>query len=186
MGLGRVAAGPIDESIIGHPGGHAAQKRNACSPFPIPYSPFPGPLTDSSPTAHPAFSSAWVEAWGHELNSNPAYQQAAATWEGDIVLEMAGDDEPGDRAVYLDLWHGVCRAARAATAADHSGARYLFRANRDAWRQVLAGKLTPATAILTGKLRLTRGSLADFLPYASAAEALLMTGGTVATTFADD
>ncbi|MDZ4675751.1 MAG: SCP2 sterol-binding domain-containing protein [Gemmatimonadota bacterium] len=143
-------------------------------------------MTDSSPTAHPAFSSAWVEAWGHELNSNPAYQQAAATWEGDIVLEMAGDDEPGDRAVYLDLWHGVCRAARAATAADHSGARYLFRANRDAWRQVLAGKLTPATAILTGKLRLTRGSLADFLPYASAAEALLMTGGTVATTFADD
>lgn len=137
------------------------------------------------PTALPAFSAAWAEAWGRELNANPTYQQVAATWEGDIVLEMAGDDAQVGPAIYLDLWHGVCRAARAATTADHSTARYLFRAQRDAWRQVLGGKLSPAMAILTGKLRLARGSLADFLPYASAAEALLVTGGAIEATFPD-
>ncbi|MCL4864632.1 MAG: SCP2 sterol-binding domain-containing protein [Gemmatimonadales bacterium] len=147
-------------------------------------------MTDPRPaaaaTAHPAFSAAWAEAWGRELNANPTYQQVAARWEGDIVLEMSVAGAAAGPAIYLDLWHGVCRAARAATEADHGTARYLFQAPREAWRQVLGGKLSPAMAILTGKLRLARGSLADFLPYASAAEELLRTGGAIEATFPDD
>lgn len=144
------------------------------------------PTPTPTPTAHPAFSAAWAEAWGRELNANRAYQEVAARWEGDIVLEMTVDGAAVGPAIYLDLWHGVCRAARAATTADHAGARYLFQARQEAWRQVLAGKLSPAMAVLTGKLRLARGSLGDFLPYASAAEQMLVTGGAIEATFPDE
>jgi putative sterol carrier protein len=143
-------------------------------------------VTDTLPVAHIAFSAAWAEAWGRELNTNPVYRQAAAKWEGDIVLAMGPADGAATRAVYLDLWHGVCRAARAATAADLAAARYVFQGTRDAWQAVLQGTLAPTMAIMTGKLKLTRGSLMDFLPYAGAADALLVAGGTIATTFLEE
>lgn len=135
---------------------------------------------------HPAFSEAWAAAWRETFNANPAYREAAAGWEGDIVLEWRGPHGVRLGAVYLDLWQGVCRVAREATEADRSAAKYLFHATREVWRQVLAGELSPAMAILSGRLRLGRGDLTDFLPYAGAATALLAAGGGVAAEFPDE
>ncbi len=143
--------------------------------------------TPAAPTAHPAFSAAWAEAWGKELNANPTYRKVAAKWEGDIVLEMAVDDAQVGRC---DLPRPVARGLSSRTGSHY---RRSFRppgtSSRPiaiAWRQVLGGTLSPAMAILTGRLRLARGSLTDFLPYASAAEALLVTGGTIEATFPDE
>lgn len=141
----------------------------------------------TSPRAsHPAFSAAWAHAWGEELNANPAYREAGATWEGDLVLEMAGSDGVPARAVYLDLYRGICRAARQASTQDLAEARYRFQASQEAWRRVLTGVVSPAVAILTGQLKLARGSLADFLPYVSAATALLHAGGAIEADFPDE
>jgi len=131
----------------------------------------------SSHSTYPAFSAAWASAWGAHLNASETYRLAAAGWEGDVVLEVADDEEAPTLAVYLDLWHGTCRAARQATPADLETARYRFRGGRQAWSQVLGGSVAPVMAILTGKLRLVRGSLTDLLPYATAAKELLASAG---------
>lgn len=132
-----------------------------------------------------AFTDAWATAWAEHLNASAAYREAAATWEGGVVLEVAeGAGEP-EAAVYLDLWHGACRAGRVATAADHEAARYVLRGSRAAWQQVLAGKSQPIMAVMTGKLRLVRGDLAGLLPYAGAAKELLSTASAFETTFPD-
>jgi putative sterol carrier protein len=140
-----------------------------------------------SPRApHPAFSAAWAQAWGDELNANPAYQEAGAAWRGDLVLEMAASNGTPARAVYLDLDQGVCRAARQATPDDLVEARYRFEGSHQAWRRLLGGALSPAVAIMTGQLKLTRGSLLDFLPYAGAVTALLGAGVAIAASFPED
>jgi putative sterol carrier protein len=132
-----------------------------------------------------AFTDAWAAAWAEHLNASAAYRLAAATWEGGVVLEVAdGAGEP-EAAVYLDLWHGACRAGRVATAADRESARYILRGSRGVWQQVLAGKSQPIMAVMTGRLRLVRGDLAGLLPYAGAAKELLSTAGAFETTFPD-
>jgi putative sterol carrier protein len=120
------------------------------------------------------------------LNANPAYQEAGAGWQGDLVLEMAASNGTPARAVYLDLDQGVCRAARQATAEDLLRARYRFEGSHQAWRRLLGGTLSPAVAIMTGQLKLTRGSLLDFLPYAGAVTALLGAGVAIEASFPDD
>lgn len=132
-----------------------------------------------------AFTDAWAEAWAEHLNTSAAYREAAATWEGGVVLEVADGSAEPEAAVYLDLWHGACRAGRVATAADREAARYVLRGSRSTWQQVLAGKSQPIMAVMTGRLRLVRGDLAGLLPYAGAAKELLSTAGTIATAFPD-
>ena len=39
---------------------------------------------------HDAFGASWADAWAGELRASDAYRQAAATWEGSLVLEMGG------------------------------------------------------------------------------------------------
>lgn len=155
-------------------------------PVPIPNSPSPGHPLPSPESPPPAFSAAWAHAWGEELNTNPAYREAGASWEGDLVLEMNGTKGGPARAVYLDLHRGTCRAARLASAVDLESAQYRFQASRDAWRRVLTGGVSPAVAIMTGQLKLARGSLMDFLPYADAATALLQAGGAIEAYFPED
>lgn len=132
-----------------------------------------------------AFTDAWAAAWAEHLNASAAYRLAAATWEGGVVLEVADGTAEPEAAVYLDLWHGACRAGRVATAADRTAARYVLRGTRGAWQQVLTGRSQPILAIMTGKLRLVRGDLASLLPYAGAAKEFLSTAGTIKTTFPD-
>ena len=132
------------------------------------------------------FSIEWAQAWANQLNANPAYKTAAATWEGDIVLAMAADAKYpslGERAVHLDLWHGACRSARLATPADLEHAKYVIRAEASVWEGVLRGSGAPMMAFLTGKLKLTKGELSSLLPYASAAKELLLSATLIETTF---
>lgn len=126
-----------------------------------------------------AFSEAWASAWGRALNASEGYRQAAAKWEGSVVLRQADDG----RGVFLDLWHGDCRAARQASAADVEGATYILEAARPDWRELLAGRLAPILALMTGKLRLAKGDLTSLIPYAAAAGALIGIAGTIDTSF---
>lgn len=154
-------------------------------PDPLSRSVTPASMTASRPS-HPAFSPAWASAWRAHLNDSPEYREAAGDWEGDVVLEMAEEDGGSGRAVYLDLWRGACRAARVATTADLEAARFLLRGPRRAWEQVLSGQLAPVMAVLTGRLRLARGSLAELMPYAAAARAMLAAPAAFDTVFLED
>jgi putative sterol carrier protein len=97
---------------------------------------------------------------------------------------MAAEDENGDeRRVFLDLWHGECRLARAAASSDEAEARYILTGSSSSWRLVLTGKLAPLVAIMTGRLRLTKGSLAELIPYVDAAKELVMTAASIEATY---
>ena len=132
-----------------------------------------------------AFSEDWAREWAQTLNGRTAYQTAAADWEGAVALVMnrEGSQAPESRAVFLDLWHGQCRAARMATPEDLAAARYILSGTAPAWRGVLSGTMAPLTAIMTGKIRLTKGSMASLVPYAAAARELVVAATEMEVSF---
>lgn len=127
------------------------------------------------------FSEAWARAWCDALNASDGYRAAARNWAGVVALVMSGA-EPA-RAAVIDSAGGLCRMARAADPADLAGAGYVFEAGPDVWREVFTGQVAPAMALMTGKLKLSRGSLAALLPHAAAARELLAAAGTVPVVF---
>jgi putative sterol carrier protein len=130
------------------------------------------------------FSDDWATRCADVLNGNPAYRQAAATWEGALVLLMVSERDPASAwRVYLDLWHGECRLARAAIEADESHARYVLTGTVTSWQLVLTGKVAPLLAIMTGKLRVAKGSLAELIPYVNAAKELVAAAAAVEAEF---
>lgn len=141
---------------------------------------------NTAPDAYEAFSDAWAQAWCRALNESPAYRSAAAQWEGSVGLVMTGATGSEGRAVFLDLWHGECRGARAVEAAELAAATYVMEASEPVWRELLAVRTSPLMLLMTGKLRLTRGNLGALLPYAGAAKELVDTVTLVRTYFPGD
>ena len=134
------------------------------------------------------FTSDWALLWNDAINANANYKKAATKWEGAIGLMMTVDGDmgiPSERIVIADLWHGDCRGATAATAADLEDTPYLIKANPTVWKNVLAGKTDPIVGLMGGKLKLAKGSLFALLPYAKAAKELVNSAIAVDTTFPD-
>ena len=129
-----------------------------------------------------AFSDDWARAWGRALNESADYRQAAMSWEGSIAAVVTLEPN-ASLGVYLDIWHGECRIARAATPDDIAGASYLLGGTPTAWRELFEGRLAPVLALLTGRIQLARGDLARLLPFGAAAKELIRLAGTVDTEF---
>jgi putative sterol carrier protein len=133
-----------------------------------------------------AFSDDWARAWCEALNASEAYRAAAAQWEGSVALAVLGPDGSLGDAVYLDLRHGSCLAARAASPEDLAAATYLIEAQPATWRDVLAAQTSPVMALLSGRLKLARGEMARLMPHANSARELLHLAGSVETDFPED
>jgi putative sterol carrier protein len=134
------------------------------------------------------FTTPWADAWREALNASEGFRRAASTWNGAVALVMHADGATGitaQRAVFLDLLQGACRSARVATEGDLHAATFVFEASADTWRDLLGTRASPLMAIMTGRLSLTRGSLAALLPYASAANELVATASRVESLFPD-
>ena len=134
----------------------------------------------------PVFSDAWAKSCAREIAARVSYRQAAATWEGAVLLVMMPDAHAGidaERTVFLDLWHGDCREARVGAADDPERASFVLAGTAGAWRQVLSGRVAPLMAIMTGRLRLTKGSLTALIPFAHAAKELVAAASAVPTEF---
>ncbi|HEV8124567.1 MAG TPA: SCP2 sterol-binding domain-containing protein [Gemmatimonadales bacterium] len=122
-----------------------------------------------------AFSEDWARTWCQALNSDPAFRDAAATWAGDVTLVMTQSAAPQapQKAVRVEIHHGQCLTAKPAEEGDLTEASYVVTATGAVWKELLAGRQSPLTALMTGKLRLTRGSLVALLPYAAMARELI-------------
>lgn len=132
------------------------------------------------------FTDAWCDACCAALNASDAYGRAAATWEGTVVLVMTADAAqgiPAERAVWIDAHHGACRGSRAATDADRASATYVLQADPAGWRRLLSGESDPVASLMTGTLRLTRGSLFALAKYAQAAREMVLAAGEVGGAF---
>lgn len=131
------------------------------------------------------FTDAWARAWGDQLRDSDTYRSAAQSWEGAIAMVLLGDSELGpteDRAVLLDLWHGECRAARAAEPSDLESAPYVLQGPAAIWKRVLEGDLDPLFALMSGKLKLTQGSVAKLVPYTQASQEMVRAARRVVST----
>jgi putative sterol carrier protein len=122
------------------------------------------------------FTEGWARAWGEELSGSAAYRQAAAKWEGVVVLVMEADPTLGvaaERAVFADLWHGECRGAGAASPEQRAQAPTVIVAGARSWRDVLADRTDPVFGLLSGSLRLERGNMVALVPFTAAAREMV-------------
>jgi putative sterol carrier protein len=135
--------------------------------------------------SYEVFTHDWAVACGEQINENEDYRQAAKNWEWPLVLTMTADPKLGvpERSVYLDLYHGECRKARAATADDLDGVPFVIKADPETWKRVLERDLEPIFGLIRGKLKLAKGSLVSLLPYTTAAKEMVLSAACVETEF---
>ncbi len=136
--------------------------------------------------AEEIFTEEWAQDWHDRINENENYKKAATKWEGAIGMLMTPDADmgiPEERMVIADLWHGDCRGAKKATVEEIDNAPYLIRAKPSVWKSVLAGKTDPIVGLMSGKLKLAKGSMFALLPYAKAAKELVQSAINVDTSF---
>lgn len=122
------------------------------------------------------FTGPWAEALERELAVDEAYRRAAAGWSGSLLFVLEAEPARGlfePRRLFLDLAHGNARALRPALPGDDREARFHLVAPAAIWLQVLDGGLEPAPAVMSGRLRLERGSLFSLIPHLEAARRLL-------------
>jgi putative sterol carrier protein len=133
-------------------------------------------------------SAEWLDAYAAKINASPEYAEAAATWEGDLTYVFGAEPDkgvPNDIWVWMDLFHGTCRAQRYDVGeAEGSKSKFLIRAPYTRWKEVMTGELDPIKGMMTGKLKL-KGNLATLVRYTKAAKVLVSLAGEVDTEFAD-
>lgn len=120
----------------------------------------------------------WVSAFETEINKSDAYANAAKTWEGDITLVIEGG-----AGIYLDLWHGKCRAAQyLADPASREKPEFTITADMEKWKKVLAGKLDPVQGMVTRQIKLD-GNLVKIMKNVKAAQELVRCATKVDTVY---
>jgi putative sterol carrier protein len=124
-------------------------------------------------------STEWAEAFRVALGANANYREAAAAWEGEILLRVkasrAGEPSPG---VLLDLYHGECRSARYEPDTREISVEFVYEGRRDDWMRVMSRQLDPVKALFDGTFRL-RGNLAKAMRFTRAAKELVETAATI-------
>jgi putative sterol carrier protein len=98
-------------------------------------------------------SAEWLQAFKDKLNSDQKYAQVAKNWEGDMYFIIEPDENLGEQMVmYLDLWHGECRAVEMVDDIAKYNPAFTLKAAYGNFARVLTGKLDPMQAMLTRKL----------------------------------
>lgn len=100
-------------------------------------------------------SDAWIKAAMEQVNTSPAYQEAAKTWEGDILFVVtAVPDARKEVSLYMDLWHGQCREAFEVASGTSQQAEFTIAAPLPVWRKVLDGQLDPIRGLVSRQLKM--------------------------------
>jgi putative sterol carrier protein len=123
----------------------------------------------------------WAALFHQAINDNPAYAQAAAAWEGDLMFEVLPNSQtttgPG---IYLDLSHGKSKETRFVEDPNSVSPEFVFRATRENWQRVMRRELDPVKAFLGGTIKMS-GNPAKIMRFIAAAKELLETAATVPT-----
>jgi putative sterol carrier protein len=126
-------------------------------------------------------SQEWADAFRIELNKNAEYKEAAAAWEGDLLLLILPDEQaPHGCGIYLDLAHGECRSARYVEDATTVKSEFIFQGKRADWGRVVHREIDPVKALLGGTFQV-KGNLAKALRFTRAAKSLVETSALIPT-----
>jgi putative sterol carrier protein len=125
-------------------------------------------------------SAAWLDQFVEEINRSEAYAKAAHSWEGDVLLVVAGQS-----AAYLDLWHGQCRQAEFLADPGDKPAEFTITAALETWEQVLTNRLDPMQGMMAGRLKL-KGNLIKLMQHMRAAQELMRCAARIDTVFSNE
>lgn len=118
-------------------------------------------------------SAEWAQAYRDALNANPAYKEAAAAWEGDILLLVRpSDPEAPAPGIHLALAHGECSAATYHDDARTVASEFVFEGSPENWQRLMRREVDPVKAILDGTFKI-RGNLAKMMRFTRAAKELV-------------
>jgi putative sterol carrier protein len=134
-------------------------------------------------------SEEWLTEYVERINDSKDYEEAAATWEGDLAYVFEREPDKGvpeDVWVWVDLWHGKCRGSRfGITQEEGERATFLIRAPYSRWKEVIRKELDPIKGMMQGKLKL-KGDLPTIVRYVKAANELVNIASSVETEFVDE
>lgn len=127
-------------------------------------------------------SSEWVAALKDAINQSASYRESAKNWEGDFWFIIEPDATRADRVLmYIDLWHGECRAARLANEGEPSPEFRIWGFTKN-WQKVISKEIDPIRALMTNTLKL-KGNLAKIMRNVRAAQELVLCAASVPTEF---
>jgi hypothetical protein len=128
----------------------------------------------------------WAEAWGKALSRSAAFAAAAGRFSGRLGFVMSADPAAGvddERAVLVEVDRGSCSGVRPVLDDELRSARYILKASPAIWRDVVLGRLDAVSAVLSGRLRLARGSLLTIGPHLAMARELLAVASGLETNY---
>jgi len=116
----------------------------------------------------------WIDTYEKLVQGDATYKEAAAGWEGTVVLHSLADRDLGiedDSYILMDLWHGDCRSIRPVTPEVGEAADYVLTASYWTWKGSNTGELDTNKAVMQGKIKL-KGDLGNIVRYNQAASRL--------------
>ena len=116
----------------------------------------------------------WIDAYEKLVQGGAAYKEAAAGWEGTVVLHTLAEPSIGieeDSYMLMDLWHGECRSMRPVPPEVGEAADFILTGSYWTWKASSSGELDTNKAVMQGKIKL-KGDLAKIVRYNQASTRL--------------
>jgi hypothetical protein len=134
-------------------------------------------------------SDEWIKELRTVCNNDPEFKEACGDFGGKFIFQI--DAEPGklDTPAYLFLWvdRGEAKDAMALSSPEErTDAEYVIAAKYSMWKRIVQGKQEPLRAIMTRKVRLTRGSQLKILKEARFAVKMINSCTHVDVEFVDE
>jgi len=129
------------------------------------------------------FTAQWAERLAQALNADTKFKEASGDWVGVLGLAMT-HGRAERRTTVLDLARGRC--IRTCSGEDSLVPDYVIEAKEKRWREVFDGKLDPAWGLMSGKLRLSKGSVSELISVATAALRIVECARTIPSIFPTD
>lgn len=117
------------------------------------------------------FGKTWTKKYVELINTDSRYKENGKGWKNPIrFVSISGDSQ---KAVWLELSNGTCLKSLSENDALQAYTEYEIRAEESAWKNLLENNGDPLVALMTGKLKLTKGSLFTLSRYTSSAKDLV-------------
>lgn len=134
-------------------------------------------------------SDEWIESFQLVCNNDPEFRDACASFSGKMLWQI--EEEPGKlpRSILLFSWpdHGYIREAQAlGKAEDRPDVEYIITGKYSVWKAIVKGELEPVRALITRKVKLTKGSQMKLLKQVRMAMRMMKNCSLVQTQFFDE
>jgi putative sterol carrier protein len=135
------------------------------------------------------FTQSWADAFRDAINADPGYRAVAAGWSWPVALLLEPSEPalgyPEPVAVQVALDRGTAGDARLVHG-DAATADVVLGASYETWKEIVRGTVDPVGAVMSGRLRLVRGSLMTLMSQINAARALVNCAARTPTEFPDE